>query len=103
MFNLIYVDGMQRLASDFLAKYIFLAVGRVGSSTDLIVQRVEFVHESDKRSHLMDLLHAQRANGTQGKVFLRNIFQLIFSNGLAGIRSCFFSLLTFIIFVCSKL
>lgn len=59
---------MQRLASDFLYNYIFLAVGRVGSSTDLIVQRVEFVHESDKRSHLMDLLHAQRANGVQGRV-----------------------------------
>ena len=59
---------MQRLASDFLAKYVFLAVGRVGSSTDLIVQRVENVQESDKRSHLMDLLHAQRANGAQGKV-----------------------------------
>jgi hypothetical protein len=59
---------MQRLASDFLSNYIFLAVGRVGSSTDLIVQRVEFVHESDKRSHLMDLLHAQRENGAHGKV-----------------------------------
>lgn len=59
---------MQRLASDFLSNYIFLAVGRVGSSTDLIVQRVEFVHESDKRSHLMDLLHAQRTNGVHGKV-----------------------------------
>lgn len=59
---------MQRLATDFLSNYIFLAVGRVGSSTDLIVQRVEFVHESDKRSHLMDLLHAQRANGVHGKV-----------------------------------
>ena len=54
---------MQRLAADFLANYIFLAVGRVGSSTDLIVQRVEFVLDSDKRSHLMDLLHAQRENG----------------------------------------
>lgn len=69
LFNVIVLFYMQRLASDFLAKYIFLAVGRVGSSTDLIVQRVEFVHESDKRSHLMDLLHAQRANGVQGKVF----------------------------------
>ena len=59
---------MQRLATDFLANYVFLAVGRVGSSTDLIVQRVEYVQESDKRSHLMDLLHAQRANGAQGKV-----------------------------------
>ena len=59
---------MQRLASDFLSTYIFLAVGRVGSSTDLIVQRVEFVNEYDKRSHLMDLLHAQKANGVHGKV-----------------------------------
>lgn len=60
--------SVQRLASDFLSNYIFLAVGRVGSSTDLIVQRVEFVQEADKRSHLMDLLHAQIANGASGKV-----------------------------------
>ncbi|XP_022732741.1 DEAD-box ATP-dependent RNA helicase 52B-like isoform X2 [Durio zibethinus] len=66
--------NQQRLASDFLANYIFLAVGRVGSSTDLIVQRVEFVHESDKRSHLMDLLHAQRANGVHGKQALTLVF-----------------------------
>lgn len=59
---------MQRLAADFLSNYVFLAVGRVGSSTDLIVQRVEYVLETDKRSHLMDLLHAQRANGIQAKV-----------------------------------
>ena len=51
------------MASDFLENYIFLAVGRVGSSTELIVQRIEFVQEADKRSHLMDLLHAQRDTG----------------------------------------
>jgi ATP-dependent RNA helicase DDX3X len=56
------------LAVDFLSNYIFLAVGRVGSSTDLIVQRVEFVPDADKRSHLMDLIHAQKAEGTHGKV-----------------------------------
>ncbi|KAF9592128.1 hypothetical protein IFM89_012557 [Coptis chinensis] len=67
-------DTVQRLASDFLANYIFLAVGRVGSSTDLIVQRVEFVQESDKRSHLMDLLHAQRDNGSHGKQALTLVF-----------------------------
>ena len=66
---------MQRLASDFLYSYIFLAVGRVGSSTDLIVQRVEFVLDSDKRSHLMDLLHAQRDSGAHGKVRL-NLFNV---------------------------
>lgn len=41
----------------FLANDIFLTVGRVGSSTSLIVQRVKFVRKLDKRSHLMDLLH----------------------------------------------
>ncbi|KAK9153365.1 hypothetical protein Sjap_000845 [Stephania japonica] len=74
LFSATFPKEIQRLASDFLSNYIFLAVGRVGSSTDLIVQRVEFVNESDKRSHLMDLLHAQRANGSVGKQALTLVF-----------------------------
>ncbi|XP_077225509.1 DEAD-box ATP-dependent RNA helicase 37-like [Tasmannia lanceolata] len=74
LFSATFPKEIQRLASDFLSNYIFLAVGRVGSSTDLIVQRVEYVHDSDKRSHLMDLLHAQRANGTHGKQALTLVF-----------------------------
>ena len=62
-------------------------MGRVGSSTDLIAQRVEFVHESDKRSHLLDLLHAQRANGVQGKVCL-----IFLHHWEDAWRSCFFVL-----------
>ena len=80
IFVLLYIEStffLQRLASDFLDKYIFLAVGRVGSSTDLIAQRVEFVHEADKRSHLLDLLHAQRANGVQGKVYVSYFFIIV--------------------------
>ncbi|KAH6785015.1 hypothetical protein C2S51_037470 [Perilla frutescens var. frutescens] len=74
LFSATFPKEIQRMASDFLSNYIFLAVGRVGSSTDLIVQRVEFVHEGDKRSHLMDLIHAQRANGVQGKQALTLVF-----------------------------
>ncbi|KAI3474504.1 hypothetical protein Pfo_029414 [Paulownia fortunei] len=74
LFSATFPKEIQRLASDFLSNYLFLAVGRVGSSTDLIVQRVEFVHGTDKRSHLMDLLHAQRANGVQGKQALTLVF-----------------------------
>lgn len=59
---------MQRLASDFLSNYVFLTVGRIGSSTDLISQRVEYVPDVDKRGRLMDLLHAQRENGIHNKV-----------------------------------
>ncbi|KAG2683246.1 hypothetical protein I3760_10G024200 [Carya illinoinensis] len=74
LFSATFPKEIQRLASDFLSNYIFLAVGRVGSSTDLIVQRVEFVHESDKRSHLMDLIHAQKESGMQGKQSLTLVF-----------------------------
>ncbi|CAN8254272.1 unnamed protein product [Cochlearia groenlandica] len=74
LFSATFPTEIQRLASDFLSNYIFLAVGRVGSSTDLIVQRVEFVNDYDKRSHLMDLLHAQRENGNQGKQALTLVF-----------------------------
>ncbi|CAA0842792.1 DEAD-box ATP-dependent RNA helicase 37 [Striga hermonthica] len=74
LFSATFPKEIQRMASDFLSNYIFLAVGRVGSSTDLIVQRVEYVQEGDKRSYLMDLLHAQRANGTQGKQALTLVF-----------------------------
>ncbi|KAE9604838.1 hypothetical protein Lal_00010954 [Lupinus albus] len=74
LFSATFPREIQRLASDFLSNYIFLAVGRVGSSTELIDQRVEYVQESDKRSHLMDLLHAQRENGVQGKQALTLVF-----------------------------
>uniref|UniRef100_A0A0D9W0C2 RNA helicase n=1 Tax=Leersia perrieri TaxID=77586 RepID=A0A0D9W0C2_9ORYZ len=74
LFSATFPKEIQRMASDFLADYIFLAVGRVGSSTDLIAQRVEFVLEADKRSYLMDLLHAQKANGTHGKQSLTLVF-----------------------------
>ncbi|CAI9782728.1 unnamed protein product [Fraxinus pennsylvanica] len=74
LFSATFPKEIQRLASDFLSNYIFLTVGRVGSSTDLIVQRVEFVHENDKRSYLMDLLHAQRADGINGKQALTLVF-----------------------------
>ena len=65
--------SVQRLASDFLSNYIFLTVGRVGSSTDLIAQRVEFVQDMDKRKHLMDLLSTKRANGTNEKVLVASV------------------------------
>jgi superfamily II DNA/RNA helicase len=43
---------------DFLHDYIFLAVGRVGSTSENITQKVVWVEENDKRSFLLDLLNA---------------------------------------------
>lgn len=46
------------LARDFLDNYIFLAVGRVGSTSENITQKVVWVEEHDKREFLLDLLNA---------------------------------------------
>ena len=57
MFSATFPKEIQRLAADFMHNYIFLAVGRVGSSTDLIVQHIEYVAGADKRQVLLDLIN----------------------------------------------
>ncbi|KAJ4844616.1 DEAD-box ATP-dependent RNA helicase 52 [Turnera subulata] len=74
LFSATFPDEIQRLASDFLSDYIFLTVGRVGSSTDLIAQRIELVQDIDKRNHLKNILRAQRDNEPFGKSSLTLIF-----------------------------
>lgn len=54
--------SVQILARDFLEDYIFLAVGRVGSTSENITQKVVWVEENDKRSFLLDLLNATGTN-----------------------------------------
>lgn len=76
---------LQRLASDFLANYIFIAAGKVGSSTDLIDQRVEFVHDMDKRGALMKLLNSRSMNRRTAKVHY--IFTLLNSFSIFGLDS----------------
>lgn len=74
LFSATFPTEIQRLASDFLSDYIFLTVGKVGSSTDLIDQRVELVQDMDKRSRLMNILKDQRSNGMDGKLALTLVF-----------------------------
>lgn len=52
------------LARDFLTDYVFLAVGRVGSTSENITQKVVWVTEEDKRSFLLDLLDAANLGET---------------------------------------
>lgn len=58
MFSATFPKEIQMLARDFLHDYIFLAVGRVGSTSQNITQKVVWVDECDKRSFLLDLLNA---------------------------------------------
>lgn len=61
MFSATFPKEIQMLARDFLDRYIFLAVGRVGSTSENITQKIYWVEEHDKRNNLIDLLSATEA------------------------------------------
>ena len=58
MFSATFPKKVQELARNFMDNYIFLAVGRVGSTSENITQKIVWVDEQDKRSFLLDLLNA---------------------------------------------
>merc|ERR1711970_396859 len=58
MFSATFPKEIQMLARDFLKRYIFLTVGRVGSTSQNITQKVVWVDEDDKIKFLTDLLDA---------------------------------------------
>lgn len=64
MFSATFPRDIQMLARDFLKDYIFLSVGRVGSTSENITQKVEYVEDLDKRSVLLDILHTHGAGLT---------------------------------------
>ncbi|KAF9209640.1 DEAD-box ATP-dependent RNA helicase [Podila verticillata] len=59
MFSATFPRDIQHLARDFLRDYVFLSVGRVGSTSENITQKIEYVEDEDKRSVLLDILHSQ--------------------------------------------
>ncbi|KAJ5232359.1 hypothetical protein N7468_005315 [Penicillium chermesinum] len=63
MFSATFPRDIQMLARDFLKDYIFLSVGRVGSTSENITQKVEYVEDHDKRSVLLDILHTHGTTG----------------------------------------
>jgi len=63
MFSATFPREIQVLAKSFLKEYVFLSVGRVGSTSENITQHVEYVDDHDKRSLLLDVLNAEPAGG----------------------------------------
>jgi ATP-dependent RNA helicase DDX3X len=56
MFSATFPKEIQKLASEFLNNYVFLTVGRVGSTAEFIVQKFEYIEEDNKLEYLMKLL-----------------------------------------------
>ena len=72
MFSATFPKEIQKLAQDFLHDYIFLCVGRVGSTTDYITQKVVYAEERDKHIVLLDLL--QSVEGLTLGLFFFSVF-----------------------------
>ncbi|KAF7730420.1 DEAD-box ATP-dependent RNA helicase [Apophysomyces ossiformis] len=63
MFSATFPRDIQYLARDFLKDYVFLSVGRVGSTSENITQKIMYVDDEDKRSALLDILHSTEVSG----------------------------------------
>jgi len=58
MFSATFPREIQILAQEFLKNYVFLRVGRIGSTTDYITQKILYVEDSDKKSKLIERLNS---------------------------------------------
>lgn len=56
MFSATFPVEIQHLAQEFLENYIFIAIGRVGSTTSFIKQKLRHVEESQKLTELTQML-----------------------------------------------
>jgi ATP-dependent RNA helicase DDX3X len=87
MFSATFPKEIQQLAADFLDNYIFLAVGKVGSTSNLIKQNIEYVEESEKFEILLGLI---KSNKGKTLVFVekkKNAEDLEFYLGKEGINA----------------
>jgi ATP-dependent RNA helicase DDX3X len=53
MFSATFPKTIQRLAEDFLHGFIFLKVGRIGSTTESITQRIRWIEDVDKKKNVI--------------------------------------------------
>eukprot|EP00485_Elphidium_margaritaceum_P016478 CAMPEP_0202726714 /NCGR_PEP_ID=MMETSP1385-20130828/184753_1 /ASSEMBLY_ACC=CAM_ASM_000861 /TAXON_ID=933848 /ORGANISM="Elphidium margaritaceum" /LENGTH=866 /DNA_ID=CAMNT_0049392941 /DNA_START=176 /DNA_END=2780 /DNA_ORIENTATION=- len=58
MFSATFPQEIQKLAQEFLDDYVFVAVGRVGSTNAFIDQKLKFAEEYEKTTKLMETITA---------------------------------------------
>jgi len=54
MFSATFAKEVQVMAQDFLRDYVFITVGRVGSASELVSQRVVFASEVKQKTHQLE-------------------------------------------------
>ena len=59
MFSATFPKEIQNLAGDFLRDYVFLAVGRVGSTSENITQKIVWVEEAVRAIYIFSIYFYQ--------------------------------------------
>ena len=59
MFSATFPKEIQNLAGDFLRDYVFLAVGRVGSTSENITQKIVWVEEAVRAIYFFSIFFSQ--------------------------------------------
>lgn len=62
MFSATFPEEIQKLAAEFLNNYVFLTIGKVGSTSSNIEQTVHKVEDSEKRDKLVEILGQEGGN-----------------------------------------
>lgn len=70
MYSATFPKEIQFLASSFLHDYVFLTVGRVGSTSENITQRILHVEDVEKQTHLIEMLRETDGNNGLSLVFV---------------------------------
>ena len=85
MFSATFPRDIQMLARDFLKNYIFLSVGRVGSTSENITQKVLYVEDEEKKSVILDMLNANNSGltivFTETKRMADNLADFLYDQG----------------------
>ncbi|RLV95026.1 ATP-dependent RNA helicase DED1 [Spathaspora sp. JA1] len=85
MFSATFPRDIQLLAHDFLKDYVFLSVGRVGSTSENITQKILYVEDDEKKSVILDLLSADDSGltivFTETKRMADNLADFLYDQG----------------------
>ncbi|CAK9439216.1 uncharacterized protein LODBEIA_P34400 [Lodderomyces beijingensis] len=85
MFSATFPRDIQMLARDFLKDYIFLSVGRVGSTSENITQKILYVEDEEKKDVILDLLNANSSGltivFTETKRMADNLADFLYDQG----------------------
>lgn len=84
MFSATFPKEIQILASDFLDNYIFLSVGRVGSTSANITQHILWVETHQKFEYLVDILHSTLGEAATKDIGVNDNLVLVFTETKRG-------------------